>query len=112
MIFYWLRKAWLALAWLFTPPTAKALGLPRLDQHAACPVCGSKRGSLKCVEVQSAKGNRGVADKVIMARHTCGVCLARWFESPVVKVGPDTVWPAESEVDNKYVEKERKVQAA
>ncbi len=80
MIFYWMRRAWLFVAWLFTPPTER--DVVRMDPDAPCPVCAARSGKLLCV----LNGND------VVAMHECAVCLARWFEKPVTKVDATVVW--------------------
>ncbi len=88
MIFYWLALAWRKLRWFFTPPTAAYVARVRPDHQ--CPICGARRkGPILCV-----RRRVGPKEFAIVAEHTCAICGARWYEKPIVKIGPDRVWPA------------------
>lgn len=91
MIWYWMRKFAEYVAWLVKPVQAR--DVKRHDQNAACPVCGHKRGSLRCVTRATPNGsNSGQQVVVTLDQHTCAVCGARWHEQPVVDVPSGSVW--------------------
>lgn len=91
MIWYWIRLAYLRLRWLFIYPAARDLAQHNID--AACPCCGHRSGSLRCVHREAVRAqSTGQPDIHVMVQHTCKVCGARWHDEPVVKSTPGAVW--------------------
>ena len=52
-----------------------------IDPNSKCPACGARNGKLKTVMVETEKK----PNKTVMVEHTCGVCIATWYEPTVVK---------------------------
>ncbi len=93
MIFHWLMKVLRFLAWLVFPPPKELLA--RVNPNMRCPVCGWAKGRLRCVEMEvQGPAVNGVRKVQTYAQHTCRVCGARCYESPVANVNPNFVHPA------------------
>ena len=97
MLIYWLQLALLKLRWLVKYPTK--LQIARMNPNMACPVCGARQGSIRCVQRQDAS-----TKSIVLGQHTCAVCGARWYEKPVVAVQPTLVYPAVPRTDLEKLE--------
>ena len=93
MLFHWLAEFILLVVWLFRPPEPRDLA--RVDPNAACPVCGARKGHLRCVYMQKEKQKAAnmPVEMAMFCQHTCVVCGARCYEEPIVKAkdGADKV---------------------
>ena len=89
MIIHWLRKLIQFMVWLAIPPTKEDLA--RIDPDRKCPICGARKGKLRCV-VMGPGGD--TAGQVVLCEHCCAVCGARCSEKPVVAVSPEHVQPS------------------
>ncbi len=100
MLFYWLIVALKRFVWFLRLPKIEDLALVSPD--ARCPVCGAHEGRLRCV-LKAKPGpvaKNPVIGGQILCQHTCAVCGARWFDSPIAKaVDPSKVLPAVARTD-------------
>lgn len=100
MIFWWIIKVLKRVIWFFKIPRPQDVA--RIDPQSPCPVCGNKCHSrIRCVWQQEdgplppAKEPRlQLKNTKVLCQHVCGLCGARWFEQPVMKVDTTTVLPS------------------
>ncbi len=62
----------------------------RVDEHAYCPACGSRKGSI------SARTDGAL----VVVQHLCSVCQWKWIENTVTSISRDAighVWSKEDE---------------
>ena len=102
MLFYWLKLALRKIVWLFRAPTQQEIA--RVDLNLACPVCGGRSGSLRCVSRtdKPTPEDGGLNPELfsILCQHTCNICGAVWYEKPILKqVNVRTVLPSVARTD-------------
>jgi rubredoxin len=62
----------------------------RVDEHAYCPACGARKGSIAARTDGS----------VVVVQHACAVCKWQWLEDTVTHISKDAishVWNKEDE---------------
>ena len=95
MLLFWLAYLLRNLVRFFRKPLPRDIA--RIDPNLACPVCGARKGRLRCV-VLAGPGPQSKdlpnLNMKVMCQHTCLRCGARSFEDPVAKVDPSHVLPA------------------
>lgn len=119
MIFYYLIVVLRKLVRLFRIPNPHELA--RADINARCPVCGWRKGWIRCVlKAKPMPTSREVLPEgFILCQHSCKVCGARWHDMPILKVDPSKVMPsvARNELETKedrqpYMQTEETVASA
>ena len=88
MIWILARRFLLACLFWIVPPPMKMIA--KIDSNKRCPVCGETDGALRTVLKQTAESKT----LSVFCQHTCNRCGARFYEVPVMKVGPERVYPA------------------
>lgn len=84
MLIYWFLKLLEQIDRLIFPPDAKTVA--RIDKNFPCPVCGARKGRLRCVRRSVRETGSSVGVLKIFCQHTCFACGARFYENPVVKL--------------------------
>jgi hypothetical protein len=100
MLFYWLILGIKRFIWLFRLPRPEEL-LER-DPNLRCPVCGYRKGWLRCVlqikpgpKVSPSERDAMLPEGLILCQHRCDRCGCRWHEKPIAReVSPELVLPA------------------
>jgi hypothetical protein len=73
MIWTWIKVVLIFLAKLvIEAPSVPTY--PKINPNAMCPSCGHEDGEIRAYD------NKGQP----LVQHTCKVCLAKWYEKPVL----------------------------
>jgi hypothetical protein len=87
MLVTWARLFWRLLQLLVIEAPASPAPI---DVNEQCPACGHHAGSVSCVH-QNAQ---------VMIEHTCRICGARWYVTPVMAATTDLVLPDRDKVNH------------
>jgi formate dehydrogenase maturation protein FdhE len=74
VIWTWLKLALIFVGRLLIPGPAHPV-FPKIDPCAMCPSCGHTDGVIRAHDEQGKP----------LVQHTCKVCLAKWYELPVLR---------------------------